>query len=229
MTLQSSGAISTGDIRTELGLTGTISLNDSIVRALLGKSSGAISLSDGYGKSAYATTPGTPYYTSITQTTFTINWSASSNVSSYIVKIYIGSAWYTYSTTTGLSVNVTAADPNTTYYFAIVAVSQIGYETWGAYAGLTTLPNLPGTPGTPTYTSVTSTKVTLNWTASSGVVDYYYIYIWNGSSWDYIGYTYGLSLVVSGLNPNTTYYFYVVAYNTAGNTPGSYSSVTTLP
>jgi len=53
MTLPASGRISLTDIRTELGkVAGTsISLNDADVRALAGKTSGAISLSDFYGKS----------------------------------------------------------------------------------------------------------------------------------------------------------------------------------
>jgi hypothetical protein len=53
MALPASGAISFNAINVELGLTATaqISLNDSAVRTLFGVSSGAISMSQGYGKS----------------------------------------------------------------------------------------------------------------------------------------------------------------------------------
>lgn len=57
MALPASGAISLNAVNVELGLTGTtaISMNQTSVRTLLGKASGAISLSDGYGKANRST------------------------------------------------------------------------------------------------------------------------------------------------------------------------------
>jgi hypothetical protein len=59
MTLQSSGAISLGNVNTELGRssTATISLGETAVRNLAGVSSGAIALSNLYGKSNVTFTP----------------------------------------------------------------------------------------------------------------------------------------------------------------------------
>jgi len=57
MTLPASGAISLNDVNVELDLSATaqIGMNDSAVRDLFDVPSGAISMSDGYGKSAYYT------------------------------------------------------------------------------------------------------------------------------------------------------------------------------
>lgn len=52
MALPSSGSISMAQVRTELGLSGAISLNQANVRTLAGKPSGTISMSDLYGKSS---------------------------------------------------------------------------------------------------------------------------------------------------------------------------------
>ena len=56
MALPSTGAISLLDVRNELGKTGAISLGDSAVRTLAGRTSGAISMSDLRGKSSFAYT-----------------------------------------------------------------------------------------------------------------------------------------------------------------------------
>jgi hypothetical protein len=59
MTLQASGAISLGNVNTELGLSATanISLNAAAVRTLAAVSSGAIAMSNLYGKSNVSFSP----------------------------------------------------------------------------------------------------------------------------------------------------------------------------
>ena len=51
MTLPSSGTITMGNVKTELGISGTLTLTDSRVRTLFGVPSGTITLLQGLGKS----------------------------------------------------------------------------------------------------------------------------------------------------------------------------------
>jgi hypothetical protein len=229
MTLPSSGPISLLDVRTELGLSGTISLNDTAVRNLLGKVSGIISLFDAYGKTYIPPpgVPGDPYYTSVTQTSATINWTAGSNATSYEVYYWWNATWTYLGSSTVLYYYVSGLSSNAAYYFKIRSVNASGTAD-SNFTTLNTLPYAPGVPGTPTYTNIGRSNVTINWTASSGVVDYYYIMRWNGTTWVYEGTSIATNWTDNLLTPNTTYYFYIVAFNAGGNTAGSWSSVTTL-
>lgn len=75
MTLVASGQISLANVNVELGLSSTaqISMNDTVVRTLFAVSSGAISMSDGFGKSnAPAVTPGSQNFTTPGVSNFTV-------------------------------------------------------------------------------------------------------------------------------------------------------------
>ena len=112
MTLPASGAISLNQVNVELGLSGTtsINMNQASVRALFGVPSGAISMSNGYGKSNEF-----PFTISSNQTnanlrTLAVNagWNQSTKVAATI-----NSGIYVYSTavgTPGLTIN--GAFPN---------------------------------------------------------------------------------------------------------------------
>lgn len=172
--------------------------------------------------------PGNPTFTSITQTSATINWTAASGATSYEVYYWWNSTWTLFATTTNLYAYTSSLSANSSYYWHVRAVNS-GGSTWAAsYSTLTTLPNAPGIPGTPTYTNVTRGSATLNWAAATGVVNYYYIYMWISGGWYYAGYSTSLSWTHSSLAAGTTYYFFVAAYNAGGTTSGYYSSVTTL-
>lgn len=75
MALPSTGAISLNAVNVELGLSGTttISMNQSTVRTLFQKASGAISMSDGYGKSN-VTAPALVGYTGFTSSSNRTIW-----------------------------------------------------------------------------------------------------------------------------------------------------------
>lgn len=82
----------------------------------------------------------------------------------------------------------------------------------------------PTTPGAPTASGTTSTQTTLTWPASTdnvGVTGYQVIS--NGSQ---VASSTGTSVTVTGLTPNTTYFFNVRAVDAAGNLSGASQTVT---
>jgi hypothetical protein len=90
----------------------------------------------------------------------------------------------------------------------------------------------PSAPGKPTASAVTSTSVTLSWsaaTAGSNPLAGYRVYRVNGSTSTLVGSPPGTSFQVTGLTPNTVYSFDVVAVDSAGTTsaPSAPTSVTT--
>ena len=102
MALPASGAISLSAVNTELGLSATaaITMNDAAVRTLFGKSSGAITMNDGYGKSNSVTAALT---IAANSTNYTLNPAAVSGYSAgkTTVNFTVNSSVYLYSTSTG--------------------------------------------------------------------------------------------------------------------------------
>jgi chitinase len=75
----------------------------------------------------------------------------------------------------------------------------------------------PGAPTNLTVTGITSSSVSLSWTAPSGTVTGYHVDE-NGSQATSVTTT---SATITGLAASTTYTFTVIAYNSAGNSPAS--------
>ncbi|MCR3751878.1 cellulase family glycosylhydrolase [Lentzea californiensis] len=82
----------------------------------------------------------------------------------------------------------------------------------------------PSTPGTPTSSGVTSTGLTLNWTASTdnvGVTGYDVLRAVGSGSFAQVGSSATTSFTDSGLTPSTTYRYQVRAKDAAGNVSAS--------
>ncbi len=110
MPINNSGPVSLGgsttgqSINLELGLSATaqISMNDAVVRTLLGRASGSISLNDAYGKSNLGTPLGVsaypPNYESYNN--LTVAWSLPASSFGASVQVYVNGSLYT---TTGVN------------------------------------------------------------------------------------------------------------------------------
>lgn len=96
-------------------------------------------------------------------------------------------------------------------------------------SGTSTGPSGPAAPGTPTASGVTSSSIGLSWsaaTAGSNPVSGYRVYEVNGSTSTLVASPSTNSATISGLTPNTSYTFDVVAVDSAGATSPPSSPLT---
>ncbi|GHJ43197.1 hypothetical protein Cs7R123_05390 [Catellatospora sp. TT07R-123] len=96
-----------------------------------------------------------------------------------------------------------------------------GVRIWGNEPSTTPDTTAPSVPGTPTASGVTSTALPLAWAAStdsggSGLAGYD-VYREAGATDVLVGSPAGAALTITGLTPSTSYTYYVVAKDGAGN------------
>jgi hypothetical protein len=170
----SPNSISLSQVNTELGLTSTatISLNDTAVRALFGRTSGTISMSDGWGKSDVIIIPtlATPSFSTATgginQVSF--EWSSIPNATSYDVTF---NGVTTNQTSTTFTKSSVAAS---TYNFTVVAKAP-GYNNSPAavVSNIVVTDPLP-TLATPAFTAAVGgvNQVSFTWTSVANATSY---------------------------------------------------------
>jgi endoglucanase len=195
-----------------------------------GAKSANVAVTTTAGTSTPPGAPGTPVASNVTATGATLTWTAATAGSSAIAgyDVYrVGSPDTKVASTTGaLTAAITGLSAGTTYQFYVVARDSAG--TVGAHSanvsvttpGTSTTP--PGAPGTPVASNVTATGATLTWTAATAgtnPIGKYLVYqvgtggdtlvasTLNGST---------TSQALTGLTPQTTYQFYVVAQDSTG-------------
>lgn len=156
----------------------------------------------------------------LTITSIRLTWNASALADGYYVYRLIGGQWVRITNTlvTGLLFDDTGLNPNTQYFYRVTAVNKCGESPYIADDATTTCTQ-PEQPVGLFVNSTTGTSVTLGWTVTATPPVPRYQILYGTSSPPTLTPTgsptaYGAnSFTVSGLTPNTLYYFRIIADN----------------
>jgi parallel beta-helix repeat protein len=171
----------------------------------------------------------------ITQTSFYSNWNASATATGYYLDVATDNTFTSFVTgynnkalANVITSPVSGLSPNTTYYFRVRAFNEGGTSASSNIISLTTLQIPPPTAPTATPpTEITQTSFTAKWNASGTATGYYLDVATDGGFINllesYTNYNAGnvTTLPVTGLLPNTSYYYRVRAYNAGGTSSNS--------
>ncbi len=176
-------------------------------------------------------------------TSLTLSWNASSGASTYRVQVSTSSTFTSTvvddSTVATTSKAVSGLSNNTTYYWRVNAKNSSGTSAWSATWSYVTLTNLP-TVTTLAANTITSSSSTLNGSENPNGAATSIWFEWGTSSTlstfssttaQAIGSgtsAVAVSANLSGLSPNTTYYYRAVGQNSAGTQKDGILSFTTL-
>jgi hypothetical protein len=199
-----------------------------------------------------AVVPGAPLSlasTSVNSTSLTLTWNlptsnGGADISDYKVEFSSngGRAWneIVHDASAVRSFNVTGLTRATSYQFRVTAKNSIGYGVASSVHSITTLADVPGAPTSLTKASITSSGISLGWTAPANnggaAVSDYKVEVSrdSGSTWSTIPRAVSTSrtLAVKGLAPGTAYQVRVSAKNSAGFSSfltGSFTTLATVP
>lgn len=179
MTLPASGAISFSAVNIELGLTSTaqISLNDAAVRTLFGDASGAVAMSDAYGKSntSVPTAPTSVSASASSCHSASVSFSAPGCTGHLTIDYYQAISSPGCFTATGTSpISVSGLSPSTAYTFRVRAHNSKGY---GSYSSASGSVSTTAVRGSSSYT----TPGTYTWYVPSGVTSISFFAIGGGT------------------------------------------------
>lgn len=192
------------------------------------------------------TVPGTPVASGLTPTSVTLTWPPStdtggSGLAGYVVREQqVGSDVVVVRNTTTNSLTVDSLFPARTYTFWVNARDGAGNQSTTAPEIRVTTPagnsgdtTPPAAPGRPVASAVGAVGLTLTWppaTDDVGVTSYR-VYRQAAPLQTLIATVTGTTHTVTGLTPDTTYTYYVVALDAAGNVspPSPTVTATTTP
>jgi len=139
-------------------------------------------------------------------TSINLSWSSVSGADSY--KVFRGGSQI--ASTSSISYNDTGLSMGTSYTYALQACNSCGCSSTGSSASYTT-GNIPSVPSTPSVGSPGCSSLTISWSSVSGASSYK---IYRGGS--QIASPSSSPYTDSGLSPNTTYTYTIVACNSCG-------------
>ncbi len=150
-----------------------------------------------------------------------LSWNPSAGATSYLVQ----RGTTTIATVASTSHVDTGLSADTTYSYRVIATNSNGSSAPSSSVAVTTpaAPAPPPAPGAPQLSAVSSTSVQLGWTAVSGATEYEVRR--DGQA---VTTTSSTSYLDTGLSPETSYSYRLVATNGSGSSqPGPAASVTT--
>jgi fibronectin type 3 domain-containing protein len=163
--------------------------------------------------------------TAISSSTIRVSWSSVSNAASYDVYYETGTSTTKNfaGNTTGTSYTHTGLTSGTTFTYYIKAKNNAGESEYSSSASATTDSTMPSAPTGVTAAAASSNSITVSWDPVSNAASYdVYYEIGISSTRNFAGNTAETSYTHTGLTANTTYYYYIKAKNSAGES--AYSS-----
>jgi titin len=152
-----------------------------------------------------------------------LSWNSVTDAHSYTLeKSTDDSNWSVIVTTSETSYSDYALHTGTTYYYRILASNGIGTSSFSAPVSATTQLYLRAT-------KASSSQIDLGWVSGTGISSYTVERSIDGSNWQAVATTSGTSYNDTGLAPNTTYYYKIVASNGAFSPPVSATTMLQTP
>jgi titin len=179
------------------------------------------------------TAPATPTFsaTAVSASQINLAWNSVAGANSYVIQEWTSNGFAPIIVVSGTSTtySATGLNANTTYYFEVFAQNAGGE----GYANTESALTVPAAPLF-SFTGVSTTQLNISWNYVAGASGYL-IDEWVNGAWQQIANlpNYSTSApitdyLVTGLNPGSTYYFDVSAYNASGVSWANYQSVTTV-
>jgi phosphodiesterase/alkaline phosphatase D-like protein len=165
---------------------------------------------------------------------FTAHWGSVSAAIDYRLDVSTSNNFSTYvpgyqdlSVGNVTSFPVTGLSVQTTYYYRVRAYNGCATSRNSSVKNVKTLPCAPAAPKGQNPTNVTATSFTAHWGSVSGAIDYRLDVSTSNTFSTFVPGYQDLSVgnvtgfSVTGLSPNTTYYYRVRAYNGCATSPNS--------